>query len=103
MRKNTKRSKNVQNLLYSTFKGTEATRYGSAKEQETIDLYIAHQKKNGHRQLTINKCGLSISISNPWLAASPDGVVSDPSNPSQALGLVEVKNPFSVRDKTCLD
>ncbi len=45
MRKNTKKSKKVQNLLYSTFKGTEATRYGSAKEQETIDLYVAHQQK----------------------------------------------------------
>ena len=100
MKKNTKRSKRVQNLLYSTFKGNEATRYGSAKEQETIDQYIAHQRKNGHPQLSVDKCGLSISVTNPWLAASPDGAVNDPSDPSQGLGLVEIKNSYSMREKT---
>ena len=38
-------------------------------------------------------------MTNPWLAASPDGLVYYPqADPSQ--GLVEFKNPFSVRDKT---
>ena len=99
MKKNTKRSKKSPKFtINSTFKGNEATRYG--KEQETIDQYIAHQRKNGHPQLCVDKCGLSISVTNPWLAASPDGAVNDPSDPSQGLGLVEIKNPYSMREKT---
>ena len=67
MKKSTKRSKKFQNLLYSTFRGNEATRYGLAKEQETIYQYEAHQRENGHLQLSVDKCGLSISITNPGL------------------------------------
>ncbi len=46
----------------------------------------------------MSKSGLVISVSNPWLAASPDGVVSDPSETTQ--GLVEVKTPFSMKENT---
>ena len=100
MRQSTKRSKKVQNLLYSTFRGNEATRYGSAKEQETIQQYITHQRRNGHPHLRVDRCGLSISLTNPWLAASPDGIVNDLSDTPQSLGLVEIKNPHSMREKT---
>ena len=40
-----------------------------------------------------------MSVSNPWLTASPDGLVYDPlEDPPQ--GLVEFKNPYAVRDIT---
>ena len=100
MKNSTKNSKKVQNLLYSTFRGNEATRYGSEKEEETTQQYINHQRKNGHPDLSVDKSGLSISLTNPWLAASPDGTVHDPSDTDQGLGLVEVKNPYSMRGKS---
>ncbi len=44
--------------------------------------------------------GLVISVDTPWLAASSDGIVHDPTAVSPK-GLVEFKrNPFSVREKT---
>ena len=48
---------------------------------------------------SVTKSGLVISLEHPWLAASPDGLVYDPSfDPPQ--GLVELKNPYATRDKT---
>ena len=43
--------------------------------------------------------GLIISPDNPWLAAGPDGLVYDPTETSP-YGIVEYKNPYSVRNKT---
>ena len=37
---------------------------------------------------------------NPWLAASSDGLVTDPCGSENHSGLLELKTPFSVRDKT---
>ena len=85
-------------MLYSTFRGNKATRYGLAKEEEeeTIQQYLTHQKSNGHPDLSIEACRLFVSLSNPWLVASPDGSVQDLSNTKHPLGLLL----FSVREKT---
>ena len=99
MRKTTKRSKKVQELLYSTFRGNEATRYGMEMELTTTHEYTTHQQ-GGHPGLTVDTCGLFVSHENPWLAASPDGTVCDPNDASQPLGLVEIKNPHSARHMT---
>ena len=99
MRNSTSKSKKVQQLLYTNFRGNEATRHGIEKEDDTRDMYIANQRRNGHPELTVKPSGLCISLTNPWLAASPDGFVSDPST-TTSLGLVEIKNPLSTWDKT---
>ena len=97
MRNSTKRSKKVQELLYSKFRGNEATRYGSTMEEGTIQHYVTYQQRNGHPGLKVKKCGLFVSIDNMWLAASPDGLVHDP---QYGEGLLEMKNPHSARDKS---
>ncbi len=51
--------------------------------------------------MVIKICGLFVPIEDPWIAATPDGLVLDP-NTSQTLGLVENKNPHSLRDKTTI-
>lgn len=47
----------------------------------------------GH-QVTVEGCGLFIDARRPWLAASPDGVVTDG---PQDRWLLEVKCPFKHR------
>ena len=37
-----------------------------------------------------------MSITHPWLAASPDGLVTDPQE--ESAGVVEYKNPYNARD-----
>lgn len=100
MKETTKRSKKVQELLYSTFRGNQATYYGLEKEKTTRQQYMTHQQRNNHPNLTTEKCGLFISKYDNWLAATPDGIVHDPSNTASPFGLLEMKNPFSIRDKS---
>ena len=59
-------------MLYSRFRGSEATRYGSL---------------------------MVTSPDNPWLAASPDDKVHDPS----ATSANRLKNPHSAKHLTVLD
>lgn len=60
---------------------------------------MTYMNQNGHSNLTVQECGLFVSLSNSWLAGTPDGLVHDPDNDSaQPLGLVEIKNPYSVRE-----
>ena len=99
MRKTTKRSKKVKEMLYSTFRGNQATRYGQVMEDQTRQQYEEYQHENGHPGLTTQPTGLVISVDNPWLAASPDNIVEDPSEKPTA-GLAEYKKPFSARDLT---
>ena len=61
--------------------------------------YVTYRRRNGHPDLEVDQCGLFISEHNSWLAATPDGKVQDSSDKSHPSGLVEIKNPFSVRDK----
>ena len=92
MRSTTKKSKKVENLLYSKFRGNAATRYGAAMEQQTIQEYLTYQQQHGRSNLTVDTCGLFVSMS--WLAATPDGIVRDPNSSS---GLIEKKSTLSTR------
>ena len=53
----------------------------------------------------VRTCGLVVNPSFPWLGASPDGLVKDPSEKS--IGLLEIKCPFTHRfstvEETCSD
>lgn len=95
----TKRSNKVRELLYSTFKGNRATRYGSTMEGTAKQQYITYQRQNNHPDCTVTDCGFFISENNNWLAATPDGIAHNPSH-SDYSGLIEIKNPFAVKDQT---
>ena len=53
---------------------------------------------NGHPNLTVAQWGFMIYPEKCWLRASPDGVVEDPES-NVLNGLLEIKCPYSVRDK----
>ena len=94
----TKVSSAVRQLLYTKFEGNTATRWGILQEETTKAKYLAEKQKTSPGIAT-SQSGLVISTENPWLAASPDGLVTDPTeNPPQ--GIVEFKNPYSVRNNT---
>ncbi len=70
-------------------------------EAISIDRYKSYYQ-NKYPEFRVDKCGLFISETNNWLAATPD---DDPSNTAQPLGLLEIKNPFSFKyqplDEAC--
>ena len=99
MRPATKRAKRVEQLLYSRFTGSAATRYGSTMEKVALQEYTSYQQQHGHPGIKTESVGLCISTENPWLAASPDSTVHDVST-TPPDGLVELKNPYSARDMT---
>ncbi len=96
----TKKSKRVEELLYNTFKGNAATRYGSAMESVSVEEYLEYQRRKGHSKLCVSKSGLVISDTHPWLGASPDGFVYDPDHAECPHGILEIKNPFRDREKS---
>ena len=99
MQKKIKRSIRVKNMLYSRFRGSEATRYGSLMEEAARQQYVSCQEQRGHCNLKTEKTRLVISTDNPWLAASPDDKVHGPSA-TPPCGLAEYKNPHSAKQLT---
>ena len=58
------------------------------KKYEPVAIKEYENKQN----ITVNSCGLCISKSHPYIAASPDGIVQD-------KNLVEVKCPYASRNR----
>ena len=93
----------VHQLLYSTFRGTSATRWGLQQEEHSVGAYMSWLNDRGSPRPTVDiNCGLSVCTAHPWLAATPDGWVTDP-EVSPSNGLVEFKNPYSYRDLAVSD
>ena len=102
MKTKTKRSTRVKNILYSRSKGSEATRYGSLREEAARQQYISCQEHQGHSNLKAVRTGLVVSLDNPWLAARADDKVHDPSA-TPPYGLIEYKNPHSAKQLIILE
>ena len=77
-------------LQYNKQYESSAMNEGLQKEGEIESLYIMAQQKSGHKNLSVEPCGLFISQTHGFLAATPDGLVSDP-HVSQSNGLLEMK------------
>lgn len=75
----------VQDVLYPAKFQNEDMRRGLVEEEETIRQYLSRKK---HLKYIAEKRGLMIHPREPWLAASPDGMVM---KEDKAIGLVEAK------------
>ena len=100
-RSKTKVEKLVKYKLYSTFRGNTATRWGHEHEKHARQKYL-DQLRTTSPSATCKDSGLVIHRKHHWLAASPDGLVNDPSA-TPTTGLVEIKNPFKFKDSTIIE
>ena len=90
----------VANLLDERQVTSPAIKWGIEHESEALKAYVEYQHRTGHTELTVCPVGFHVSISHPFLGASPDGGVYDPSNIGEPYGFAEVKCPFKHRDNT---
>ena len=60
--------------------------------------YIEYMHKNGHLNVAVMECGFFIHTEKSWPGASRDEVIEDPVS-TVPTGLLEIKCPYSVRDK----
>ena len=72
--------------------------HGKAKEKLTRTIYAKTMQKQVPG-FAVFDAGLSFHQSFPYLGASPDGKVFDPSTDSK-YGLLKIKCPFSKRGET---
>lgn len=87
LRESTSRVNILNEILFGTFKGNAATQYGI--EHEMIAIEQLENKINKK----IVPAGLMVDLNQPFLAASPDGLIGSDS-------LVEIKCPASAKDMT---
>lgn len=74
----------------SEFNGNVATEYGQLHEPLA---QMEYQSETGN---FVEECGFYVHPNHEWLGASPDGLVGDD-------GLIEIKCPFGLRNKTGAD
>lgn len=89
----------VCQMLWHSFSGNEATRYGEMNEGPARTKYLEYLKKTcPDYEITIDVPGLFVSAKYPFLGCSPDGLVTmthkTDANKS-ILFLLEIKCPYS--------
>ena len=77
---------------------TAATQYGINTESTAIAAYTLYQHEHGHPDLTVSPSGFIVCSTHPFLGASPDGAVYDPSSIRHPFGFLEIKCPFMARN-----
>ena len=75
----------------------KALKYGRRQEQNACDTFESVLKNEGHRNVKVEKCGLFVNSSAPYLGASPDRIVSCSCCPKRVL---EVKCPLKCSNTT---
>lgn len=94
----TKVGKHIKSLLYTCCKGNAVTQWRDIQEPVVEAEYI-RQKCVTSPDITVSKSGFVVHHVYNWLGASPDGLVNDPSSVSSNHdGIVQYKNPYSVRE-----
>ena len=73
--------------------------WGRSHEDTAREAYM--NSNTGGDTYHIDRTGIHICTEHPWLAASPDGLVEDPSEvEGRNQGILEIKCPYSARTLT---
>ncbi|XP_039633101.1 uncharacterized protein LOC120543849 [Perca fluviatilis] len=78
---------------------TRAMSWGVNMEAKAVRRYQEMKSVALGRSVTVQSCGLFLDERRPWLAGSPDGIVTD-SHTGQWLLCLEVKCPYKHRQRT---
>jgi len=97
MRPNTPPDAFVRQLLDKQKLSTKAVKWGKSQEHLALQQYVDLQLTSGHNGLVAVKAGFVICEQFPFLGATPDACVHDPSRTVQ-YGLVEIKCPYKYRN-----
>ena len=94
--------------LWASFKGSEATKYGSFHEMDAQNslkkvldsklLNDLYYEDSICTSFSIQECGLLKHHKQPWMAVSPDGILILEGNKGPRYILIEYKCPFFLRD-----
>ena len=74
--------------------------YGRTMEKTALDEYVKYQHDNGHCDLYATSSGVHISHTHPFLGASPDANVYDPSCTSEPFRFAEIKCSYKYQNMT---
>ncbi|XP_078521775.1 uncharacterized protein LOC144791018 [Lissotriton helveticus] len=78
---------------------TPATSWGIQNEKRAVQEYEHLKSRNSRGGIKVEDCGIFIHPKKTWLAATPDGVVTN-SSTGKPIGLLEVKCPYKHKDHT---
>jgi len=105
----------LKQMLWHTFRGCAATRWGCEKEEVALDVYVNtkqidiasaarvadlenatdEEKDEIVTDLWVEERGLVINPERPWMGNSPDGIVHTTyASGRKELALLEIKCPF---------
>ena len=92
----------VESILYRPPQNTiSVLEWGRNHEEAARTAYISVKAKETSLPYHVLRTGIHISSKRPWLAASPDGLVEDPTETSgRQHGILEIKCPYSARTMT---
>ena len=93
----------VLSILQPRSFSSAATDWGIDKEPLARRAYVSLQEEQGKQGVTVGPSGFLVSESHPFLGATPDGTVYDPTNEQQPFGFIEIKCPYLHRNRTPIE
>lgn len=86
----------VRKLAGGRFRGSRATRYGLEMENVALQAVKSAMETTSGKAVEVRSSGLVVNVERPWLAATPDGVLTT----ADSTLLVEIKCPYTARSLT---
>jgi len=91
----------LKDMLWNSFTGNAATRWGSAHEHVARAQYVDQMQReieagtSAYTSIRVEESGLHVNPARPWLGSSPDGVVHVTTHDGTSHRfLLEIKCPF---------